>query len=42
MFLDDLHAGTAQKVQHQLSDLGLPTFHDVKDEFEKLYDKLDV
>ncbi len=42
MFRDDLHSEAAQKVHRELRDLGLPTLHDVKDEFEKLANELGV
>jgi hypothetical protein len=42
MFRDDLNSAAAQKVHHQLRDLGLPTLNDIKDEFEKFADELDV
>lgn len=36
MFRDDLSSEPAKKVHRHLSDLGLPTLQDVRDEFEKL------
>jgi hypothetical protein len=35
-FRDDLSAAAAQRVQRELARLGLPTLHDVEDEFEGL------
>jgi hypothetical protein len=35
-FRDDLSSSSAQQVQQELEQLGLPTLHDIKDEFEDL------
>jgi hypothetical protein len=35
-FRDDLTSSSAQRVQRELGQLGLPTLHDIEDEFEAL------
>ena len=42
MYRDDLSSSAAQKVHDELRGLGLPTLNDIKGEFEKLADQLDV
>ena len=41
-FRDDLNSSAAQRVQRELEQLGLPTLHDVEDEFEDLCQDLGV
>jgi hypothetical protein len=41
-FRDDLSSAAAQRVQRELAQLGLPTLHDVEDEFEGLCRDLGV
>ena len=41
-FRDDLSSSAAQRVQRELESLGLPTLHDVEDEFEDLCRDLGV
>lgn len=41
-FKDDLSSEPAKKVQKELKDLGLPTLPDLRDEFEKLADRMGV
>ncbi len=39
-FRRDLNSSAAKKVHHELEQLGLPTLHDVRDDFEKLAQQL--
>jgi hypothetical protein len=41
-FREDLSSSSAQRVQRELEELGLPTLHDIKDEFEALCRDLGV
>jgi hypothetical protein len=41
-FRDDLSSSAPQRVQRELQSLGLPTLHDVEDEFEDLCRDLGV
>jgi len=42
MFKDDLGSEPARKVHRELGQLGLPTLHDVREEFEHLAEGLGV
>lgn len=42
MFHDDLSSDAARKVHRELKDLGLPTLNDIKPEFDRLANELDV
>jgi hypothetical protein len=42
MFRDDLSSEPAQKIHHELRELGLPTLKDIRGEFDKLASDLGV
>lgn len=42
MYRDDLSSDSAQKVQRELEEFDLPTLQDVKNEFDRLVQELEV